>query len=161
MTSLHSTMNKKIAFSLALGSLLVSSIALAQTVSPTPSGSTRMGDKEMHKMTVNVDGACMATAVDKRDSAIEVVVDTYASTVKMALETRKTALKAAWGMSDVKARRQAINEAWNAYKKSVKSARRVFKTSRNAAWSQFRTDAKVCHGSSSEDNGGAGSDAQL
>lgn len=79
-----------------------------------------------------VDGACMATAVTKRDTAVAAALQI----VVTAVQTRGTALAAAWTAMDktaVKAANDAFKGAW-----------KTFDTTRKAAWTQFKIDAKVC-----------------
>src|SRR3989344_5984228 len=93
-----------------------------------------------HKKTIDL--ACMQTAVDKRDSAIIAGVDAYHTAVKTALETRKTSLKAAWGITDRKERRAALKTAWRAYRTALKGARKGLHTSKNAVWAAFKADRR-------------------
>ena len=55
-----------------------------------------------------VDLTKMQTAIDTRDTSILLAWDTYSDVVKGALEARKTALKAAWTLTDKTTRRTAI-----------------------------------------------------
>ena len=108
-----------------------------------------------------VDGACMATAVDKRDSAVITGVDTYHTSVATALSTRKDALKAAWLLIDPVARKTALKAAWSSFKGTWKNAAKALKTTRKGAWKQFDTDRKACHGLPSDEPGSEGVDAQI
>lgn len=98
-----------------------------------------------------VDGACMSSAVDKRDTALIAAFDTFSAAVKSAYTTRKDALKAAWLITDVTQRRAALKTAWEAFRKSQKAAREAFRKSKQAAWKQFKTDAKACKGNVSDE----------
>ncbi len=104
--------------------------------------------------------ACMQNAVDKRDSAIILAVDTFSSSIKSALSTRKDAFKAAWGQSNKVDIRLGLRTAWDAYSKSAKEARRALNAARKAAWTQYRTDARACK-PSVEDKSNEGADTQL
>jgi len=95
----------------------------------------------MHK---TLDVACVISAIDTRDTAIESAVDAYASAWKAALETRKNSLKAAWSDTDAKMRRQDIQKAWSASSAAVKSANQDFEKARKNAWKQFRKDNNSC-----------------
>jgi hypothetical protein len=98
-----------------------------------------------------VDLAKMQAAVDTRDSAIILAWDKYSTDVKSALETRKTALKAAWALTDKATRKTAIKGAWTNYRKAIKLARETFKKAKNDAWTQWRIDSKAAKGNA-EDN---------
>lgn len=143
---------KKYILASAISLLAMASVAFAadSTVSPRPMASP--------KPVVN--GACMASAVDKRDSAIISAVDSYSSSVKSALSTRRNDLKAAWGKTNVKDVRIALKAAWDSYRSLTKKARSDFNGARRDAWAQFKTDSRACKPSVDEgDNQGA--DAQL
>lgn len=91
-----------------------------------------------------LDVACMAAAIDKRDTAISGAFDA----LKTAVTTRKDVLKSAWGQTDKKMRRDGIKAAWKAYASSVSSAR----SARKSAWTAFNTDRKACGtGAAAED----------
>lgn len=129
-------MTKKDLARVALVGAFVAAAAVPAFAQTTPL-STSMPPK-----TLNV--ACMAAAIDKRDTAIAATFDT----LKAAIMTRKDALKAAWSQTDKKMRRAAIKTAWKAYAASVASAR----TARKAAWTTFYADRKACGpGAAAED----------
>lgn len=90
------------------------------------------------------DLACMQTAVEKRETAIIAALVTYTNAWKTSLETRKTELNAAWGITNNKDRRNAINAAWKKFREARKEQRRAFRDARKSAWKQFKTDAKAC-----------------
>jgi hypothetical protein len=94
---------------------------------------------------------CMQTAIEIRDTAIIAAVDTYATAAKAALTARKTALKAAWALADRTERRTAIKAAWDTYRKAIKDARTAFKTSRKTAWDTYKSDAKACKPTKTQD----------
>jgi hypothetical protein len=98
-----------------------------------------------------VDGACMSSAVDKRDTAVIAAFDTFTASVKSALVKRKDDLKAAWALTDATARKTALRTAWQTFTKSHKGARDAYRKSKQAAWQQFRADAKTCRGNASEE----------
>lgn len=103
------------------------------------------------KTATAVDGKCMETAVDKRDTAIMNAIDTFHTAVKTALTTRKDALSAAWGNTDTTARKEALKTAWTNWKNEAKAARQSLNTARKSAWSTFQTDRKACKVTSSSD----------
>lgn len=118
-----------------------------------------MKPKKADRM-AKVDGACMSTAVSKRDDALVAAVDVSATAVKNALNTRKAALKAAWALTD--GRSDALKAAWTTYRAAVKAAKKTLRDGRLAAWKTFRTDAKACGtGATSADAGGEGADTAL
>jgi uncharacterized membrane protein len=129
-------MSKKLLMVVVLISLILTAFTYikdvkAQSATSTPSNST-------------VDLACMQAAVEKRDNAVISAWDTLSASIKTALQTRRDALKAAWGISNSKERRKAIREAWANFAKSKKEASKIFNQARKEAWKQFRNDAKAC-----------------
>ena len=105
---------------------------------------------------------CMQAAVDARDTAVIAGFDAYYPSVKTALQTRQSALKAAWAQTDQKTRRDATRAAWDAYKASIKTARSTMKAAHKAAWMKFEADRKACSPRATrDDNGSAGMDSQL
>ena len=108
------------------------------------------------------DPVCMQNAVDKRDTAVIAGFDAYHTSVSSALLTRKTALVAAWGLTDVTARNAAIRVAWKDYRTALSNARKTLRTARLAAWKQFHTDRRACKGpNNSNEANGQGVDATL
>lgn len=91
-----------------------------------------------------VDLVCMQNAVEKRDTAIITAFSAFSNSIQLALSTRMIELKAAWGIQDASARKQAIKSAWEKYKKSAKSARETMQAARKNAWDQFKSDRKAC-----------------
>lgn len=145
---------KHISISLLLMTLAsVAAPALAETGTTTTTTPPAMEKK--------VDGACMQAAVEKRDSAMIAAVDAYYTAVKAALQARKDALRAAWGIADPKARRGASEAAWKTFKSGHKKVTSDLKKARRATWKQFGTDRKACHATGSEDSGSEGIDAQI
>lgn len=129
---------KILLFSLALALPIMIQAQTADTPSTPPAATTQ-------KMTQKkLDPACMQRAVEKRDNALQGAVDSYASAVKSALGARRDALKAAWGITDNKARRLALQSAWKTYAKTVKSSRDVLRKARLNSWEVFRKDRSAC-----------------
>jgi len=149
-------------FSAALLCLAVMLPMLAQAQSSMDS-LIPISPGKMAKTHKALDLACVASAIDTRDTAIESGVDVYASGVKTALETRKNSLRTAWiALSKRDTRRQDIQKAWRAYSAATKSARQDFRKARMAAWEQFRKDRDACgSGGASMDRTGAGADNTL
>ena len=107
------------------------------------------------------DVACVQNAIDKRDTAIIAALDTYHTAIVATLTTRKNALKAAWALTDRKARRAAINAAWKQFRADSRTAMRTLSTAKNNAWKQFRTDRKVCGKVPADEANGQGADTNL
>lgn len=105
--------------------------------------------------------ACMQAAVETRDTALVAAVDKYATSVKLALTTRKDALKASWALPSVKEIRTAAKTAWSAYKKALSAARKAIRTDKKDSWNKFKTDRKACKAPNEVDNSSQGSDSQL
>ncbi len=144
----------KVIHGLVAMSVLASAVpVLAQTTPPPTTGGVRAAEA--------VDLACVQSAITKRDNAIIAAVDTFHDATKAALQARRDALVAAWGITDRTARRAAIRTAWGNYKTAVRAARKALNEARRGAWKQYRTDRRVCGGGSGDDSVGAGVDAQL
>lgn len=108
--------------------------------------------------------ACVQTAVEKRDNAVISAFDAFSASAKTALEARRDALKAAWGITDKKQRRAAIKKAWNDFGFATKTARKTFNKARLVAWAQYAKDGKACkaQGSpTSDDYGTQGQEVNL
>lgn len=93
-----------------------------------------------------VDIACMATAVDARDTAVISAVDMYSSAVKAALSVQKDALKAAWTNSNAKTRNVSLRTARKAFQTSWKKASADLRAGKNGSWKTFESDRKKCAG---------------
>lgn len=91
-----------------------------------------------------IDLACVGTAVEKRENAIITAFDTENSAIKVALIARKDALKAAWAITDQKARQTTIKKAWSDFAVVAKKAKTQLRKDREAAWKTFREDIKAC-----------------
>lgn len=138
-------MNKLISGSLLALSLVGAMPVMAQTT------------ESVNVKTANLQ--CMQTAVEKRDGSIIAAWDVVSASIKTALTTRQSSLKAAWGINNRQERRAAIKAAWNAFRTSKKDARNAFNDSRKAAWKQFGVEAKACGGNlHKEETGSVGAD---
>lgn len=140
------------------------SLLFAATVLPafadTTGGNSAIATTPANHRTVDL--ACMQTAVEKRDNAIISAVDAYASAVKTALQTRRDALKAAWGIADKKQRRLALRAAWDAFRGTWKNVAKDLRSAKRDAWMQFNKDQRSCSGNAGDEPaGGQGVDAQL
>ena len=127
--------------SLAAGAMLAASV-IVPAYAETPASAPAMMQNKSMKQKVMIDGACMASAVMTRDTAIS----TALSSVVTALQTRGQSLSSAWGMTDLVARKAAVklsnsvfDGTWN-----------TFNAARKNAWSQFRTTAKTCRAASTD-----------
>lgn len=129
-------------------------------VTPGTSSTVVPKDKPFKEIKAKeVDLVCMQTAVEKRDNAIIAGLDTYYTNVKAALVARRDALKAAWGMTDRKARQEAIRKAWNDFKGTWKKERRALDIARKKAWKEFNKDKRACNGQGEGED--QGNDANL
>jgi hypothetical protein len=70
--------------------------------------------------------------------------------VNSALSTRKTALIAAWNISDKNQRRNSIKDARKNFETSVKNARKTEREQVKNIWTTFKSEAKTCKGSNEE-----------
>ena len=100
-----------------------------------------------------VDTACMITAVEKRDNAVITAWDTFSTTYKTALETRRDALKTAWADTNRNTRKASIRNAWKAFRNSKKSAWRTRKASIRSAWRQFKSERQTCGATAADESG--------
>ena len=134
----HHCMTRRFVRAAIAATIVLSSIA--------PAFADSMGTK-------TVDTACMKTAVQTREQAVQAAFETFHTSVAAAYDKRETDLVAAWGMTDAAARKKAIKDAWSAFKKSSQGARKSFKETRNNAWKTFKNSAKTCHGSTADETG--------
>ncbi len=105
-----------------------------------------------------VDLICMQNAIVKRENAVILTVDQYATAVKKIIETRRDALKAAWAITDKESRREALKTAWENDKSTRKTARKEFKKSKDAAWHTFKIESKVCKDNDNDERKNASHD---
>ena len=112
--------------------------------------------KEENKEGKTADIACVQTAVDARESAIDTAWGTFTKSMTSAYAARKSALHYAWSLTDAKARKDAIRGAWKAFKKATKAARKQWMSDRKAAWEVFKTAKKSCNTKEPGDEGGQG-----
>ena len=87
---------------------------------------------------------CMQTAVDKRDSSVISAWDTLSAAIKSALSARQSDIKTAFGITDKKARKTAIRDAWKTHSKAARDARSAFKSARELAWKTYYADRRAC-----------------
>jgi hypothetical protein len=119
---------KKFAIALALSAALVTSAFAATTIaSKAPK-----------------DFSCVKAAVQKREAAIDNAFSTQYTALNSALVARKTALDAAWSLTDMRSIRAAVVKAHKDYATSVKAANLASRTSRKATWATFQADSKLC-----------------
>ena len=112
---------------------------------PNPFLSSSSSSRSAKKKAVPVvDTACMASAIDKRDTAVIGAVDAFSIAVKTALETRRDALKAAWAIVDKTQRNAATKVAWSAFQGIWKKASQTVREQKKSAWTAFKADAKAC-----------------
>ncbi|MDO8466815.1 MAG: hypothetical protein Q7S83_01605 [bacterium] len=120
------------------------------------------GNNEPVKLKKVEDLACMQSAVVKRDDAIIAAAKVHSDSLIKALETRRDALKAAWGVTNPEERQKALKSAWDIFRSSKKRIVESWREVRKSAWRQFQVDRKACrvHGAS-DDHVGEGIDANL
>lgn len=122
---------------------LFGAVALAQVTTP-PTGTKPLGRQAQNKK--SLDPVCMQNATVKRDDAIIAGLDTFSSSVKVALQTRRDGLKAAWAITDNTQRKTAIKTAWTAFQGTWKKTKQAMMNVKKTAWQQFRTERKACGG---------------
>ncbi|MEK7493863.1 MAG: hypothetical protein AAB630_01765 [Patescibacteria group bacterium] len=153
---------KFIGISLFIALLTLAAFPVLATNGATSTNATSTKERVKPAVLSSLDVACIKSAVEKRDTAIIAAFDTLHDSAKTALTARKTALLAAWDITDRTARRAALKAAWKTYGDAIKSARATFRDARLAAWKQFRTDSKACGKSAtSDDKTESGIDAKL
>ncbi len=97
--------------------------------------------------------ACVGTAVNARETAIDAGYGTYSQAMIAAFAARATALQQAYTATSTAAVRTATNAAWSAYGAATKSAASAWSATRTSAWNQFYTATKACRAPSSVTNG--------
>lgn len=132
------------AYALALGMLLVFGFPTqSEAYHPTTGTSTATSTHGIGKnKDKNRDIACMQTAVGVRETAVAAAWADFSSSTVSALATRKSALNAAWGLAEMKARTGAIVEAMKAWRTASTNAHRELRSDRKAAWDAFKKTAK-------------------
>lgn len=143
--------------------ITILSLVLASVLAlPVLADDTNTNTNTNTNTSTGINVSCIQTAIDKRDNAIIAAVDKHATTIKDALATRRDALKAAWAITDRKARRQAIKDARTAYTKTVRQSRKDLNAARKATWKQYYKDRKACgKGITADDRGAEGDDSQI
>ncbi len=141
---------------LVVGASVFSASAQEARRSPSPSPATTV--RETRKIETpktspspkpegvrrELNAACMQAAVVKRDGALITAVDAYHAAVVAALKGRQDGLKSAWGITDRKTRRAALEAAWREYRRSWRTASRALRDARRAAWESFRVERRAC-----------------
>lgn len=97
--------------------------------------------------TKNVDIACVAAAVQKREDAIQSAWKNMSDSVTALLTKREEALLDAWEITDVQQRRAEIKQAHLDAKKAKKIAGQEHKKVKKEAWETFKKEVKACGGS--------------
>ena len=153
---------KKTLFIFAILGLFVGSFAYAEEMKNTnattassingehmkTTGEMMRNNKAQKKM---IDGACASTAVEKRENALIAGFDTFNTSIKDALNTRKVSLKEGWMKTTKSERNTTLRSGRQAFEKSSKSARTALRTVRQNAWASFKTDIKACGGTGMEE----------
>ena len=87
---------------------------------------------------------CQQAAVEKRDTAIGVARTEYNEAMKVALDVRKEAVKAALSIVDIDEQDDAKKEAADEYRTLTKNAQDALTKYRKNAWDTFEADTKAC-----------------
>lgn len=138
----------------SIGAILPSIIIAQEQPTTTPPTAPGITASQKPAPKLSVDVACMQTAVEKRDNAINAAWNTLSSAISSAVQTRTGAIKAAWAVSDSQQRAQAIRKAWSDFRVAHKTASNAFKKSRKQAWNQFRIDGKACRATATYESEG-------
>lgn len=123
-------------------SIIVFGLALLLTLPVLAENTTQPVNTPKAKK--QLDLVCLQGAIEKRENAIIAAFTKKAEAIKVALETRKNALKEAWGKTIQKERIAARLKTWNDYRLAIKKARNTYYTEIKAAWTQFRNDRRAC-----------------
>ncbi|MEK7640673.1 MAG: hypothetical protein AAB389_01605 [Patescibacteria group bacterium] len=122
----------------------------------------RKEEQKKRRELTDSERACMQATVEKRDNSVIAAADKYHVELVRALQTRRDALKAAWGMKDPSERQKALKAAWDAFHIAKKSIIGGWKEARKSAWRQYHVDRKACgERVISQDRGDEGRDADL
>ena len=155
-----------------LSSAIATAIAFSMTAPVFAESSMQGNDDEAHakvrvkaevrigKQATAADLLCMQTAVEKRENALIAAVDTNVAAWKASLATRRDELVAAWKLTDTKARREAVKNAWKKFRDARKTQRETLRKARKQAWDTFKTDARACKADTLETGAEASIDAQ-
>ena len=89
--------------------------------------------------------ACVASAVNAREVALDSAISTYTQAVNSTYTTRAAALQQAYsqtaGQGVIKT---AVKTAWTNFTSALKSARKGWQTSRKSSWATFKSAVKTC-----------------
>lgn len=148
---------------IALSVLAIALIALSSGLAFAQGDGT--GRPEVKPVLTTLDAtaiACIKSAVIKREEALIVGFDTYATALKTARGARKDALALAWDKTVASERRLAVKSADKTFAESSRSARKTWNDARRAIWRAFEVDRKACNVAvSSADTGSPSTDASL
>jgi len=92
---------------------------------------------------------CMQAAIQKRANAVTPAEDAFWTATRAAMQTRLSAVIAAWGITDQTARQTALKAANQAYRDALKPAREARQATVKSAGEQWKTDVAACGVSSS------------
>ncbi len=116
-----------------VASLLMASVAFAQTTTPATTAST-----------VATKITCVGTAVNTREQAIDAAMATFTGATNTAYATRATALKQAYTGTTAKTVATSVKAVWSTFNTSTKNAGKAWQNARNAARAKYRTAAVTC-----------------
>lgn len=146
-------------------SLILGNVAFAEEMVTTTSASSTgevehsdkgglmrdLKEKMSGKKNTSADPICAGTAVEKRENALIVGLDTFNASMKTALTARTTGLKDAWAKTTSNERNTARKTTRQAFETASKSARTALKSVRKTAWDTFKADIKACGGTGKEE----------
>ena len=88
--------------------------------------------------------SCMQQVITSRENALVGAVQTYTTRVTNALDVRRSALVAAWGLTNSRDRNKMINDAQKAFRKSRNDARKDYNRAWHDIMKKYRADRAEC-----------------
>ena len=127
---------------LYIGTVILFGLVLIGLPSTSEAATKSASEKLFLRASTTVDISCMGAAVATRETALGNARSKLSSSTGAALADRRTALVAAWNISDTATRARAISAAWKEWKAGKKAAHNDFRKERRAAWETFKKTAK-------------------
>jgi hypothetical protein len=119
-------------------------LAAAFALSAAPAYAAEMNGASAASSTTSYNVACVQTALDVRETALITAHTALNTAIVQALTVRKDSLKAAWALTDKKARNTARTASWTAFKTSSETAHKAMRDARKGAYTTFNTTMKAC-----------------
>jgi hypothetical protein len=129
---------------------LVALLAILVSALPVMAVNTKL--KAETRLAKKLDPICAKAAVDKRETAVGASFSAFSDSMSAAFANRKTQLLAAWDLTDVKARANAVTTAAKVFRQAKLAAAKAYKTRLNTSWQQFKTDRLACGVSATGEN---------